>query len=238
LLPKAVNQGAVAGRAAANVSIAGGFAGITALVARLYFSYRSDGETAYDITSIMNGAMSGLVAVTAGCGTLDPSGSVVVGVIAGLLYLGSSRLLLHLGIDDATDGIPVHAFSGAWGILSTGLLSTPDALMQAYGSNEHVGWLYSMYHNGTMDATLLGNQIIGICFICGFVVATMTPFFLTLQYFNWLRVDVEQEIIGLDATCMHAVEEDAADVLNKVHNELRRHREVIESATALNGASA
>jgi ammonium transporter, Amt family len=231
LLPNAVNQGVVAGRAAANVTIAGSVGGITALLIKMYFSYRKEGETAYDISALMNGSMSGLVAVTAGCATIDPGGAVAIGVVSGLLYLGSSTLLIYLRIDDAIDGVPIHAVNGAWGVLATGLLSTPKALKQAYGSNDHVGFFYSMYHKGSMDATLLGNQIIGVIFICGFVVVTMVPFFLILQYFEWLRVDTEKEIIGLDATCMNAPEEDPADVFARVQDELRRHREAMESRT-------
>lgn len=238
LLPKAVNQGAVAGRAAANVTIAGAFGGITAMLARMYFNYKSDGALVYDISALMNGAMSGLVSVTAGCATIDPVGAVIVGVSAGMLYLAASNLLLRLRIDDAIDGIPIHAFGGAWGMLITGLLSTPDALLQAYGSNKHVGWLYSMVHNGSMDATLFVNQITGVCFICAFILVTMTPFFYTLHYFNWLRVDAEKEIIGLDASCMFAPEEDAADVIATVQNELRRHREAMENKAVLEATSA
>ena len=238
LLPKAENQGIVAGRAAANVTIAGAFGGITAMLIRMYFSFRSDGETAYDITALMNGAMSGLVGVTAGCATIDPAGALVVGVVSGVMYLGTSNLLLQLRIDDAIDGIPIHAFGGMWGLLATGLFSTPDALLQAYGDNKHVGLLYSMIHNGKMDATLFVNQIVGICFICAVVIFLMTPFFWTLHYFQWFRVDAEKEIIGLDASCMYAPEEDAADVIAAVQNELRRHREAAENKSVLRATSA
>jgi ammonium transporter, Amt family len=228
----------VAGRAAANVTIAGAFGGITAMLVRMYFSFRSGGETAYDITALMNGAMSGLVGVTAGCATIDPSGAVVVGVVAGIIYLGASHLLLQLRIDDTVDGIPIHAVSGIWGLLATGLLSTPNALSQAYGSDKHVGLLYSVIHSGSMDATLFVNQIVGACFICAVICVTMTPFFLTLKYFNWFRVDAEKEIIGLDATCMYAPEEDAADVIAAVQTELRRHREAVENKAVLQATSA
>ena len=203
------------------------------MFAKMYFSYRNDGALAYDITALMNGAMTGLVSVTAGCATIDPVGAVIVGVSAGIIYLGSSNLLLRLRIDDAIDGIPIHAFGGAWGMLTTGIFSTPDALLRAYGSNKHVGWLYSMIHSGSMDATLLVNQIIGVCFISAVILVIMTPFFFTLQHLKWLRVDAEREIIGLDASCMYAHEEDVADVIATVQNELRRHREAIENKAVL-----
>lgn len=209
------------------------------MLVKMYFSFRTDGAyAAYDITALMNGAMSGLVGVTAGCATIDPAGAVVIGMISGVIYLGASSLLLRLRIDDAIDGIPIHAFSGAWGLLSTGLFSTPNALLQAYGSNQHVGLLYAVTNSGSMDATLFVNQIVGICFICTVVIVTMTPFFLMLKYFNLFRVDAEKEIIGLDATCMYAPEEDAADMIATVQNELRRHREAVESKAELQATPA
>ena len=48
----------MAGRAAANVTIAGAFGGITAMLIKMYFGYRNDEEAAFDITALMNGAMA------------------------------------------------------------------------------------------------------------------------------------------------------------------------------------
>jgi ammonium transporter, Amt family len=223
VLPKAANQGFVAGRAAVNLTLSGACAGITGLLTKLYFSFRGDGDLAYDIGVLLNCTMSGLVAITGGCATLDPVGSVVVGVIAGFIYLGASNLLIVLRIDDAVDGIPIHLFNGMWGLLAAGLLSAPDAIMEAFGSNEHVGLLYSIGHSGNLNANLLVNQIMGILFICGFVAVTMTPFFLILKSLNWLRVEAEKEIAGLDECYMHAPQEEAAEVVEQVKTELRRH---------------
>jgi ammonium transporter, Amt family len=215
----------VAGRAALNLTLAGSFAGITALLTKTYLNYRSEGELAYDINVLLNGAMSGLVAITGGCATMDPVGAVVVGIISAFIYQGSSHLLLKLRIDDCVDGIPIHLSNGIWGLVATGLLSSPDAMMEAYGSSKHVGWLYSMGNNGSMDSTLFLNQTIGILFICGFVTATMAPFFLGLRYMNWLRVETEKEIAGLDACYMIAPQESDADMVEKITEALRLHRQ-------------
>lgn len=52
----------------------------------------------------MNGCLTGLVAVTAGCATVEPWAAVVIGIFAGLFYLMGSKLLVKLRIDDAVDG--------------------------------------------------------------------------------------------------------------------------------------
>jgi Amt family ammonium transporter len=52
----------------------------------------------------MNGCLTGLVAVTAGCATVEPWAAVVIGIFAGIFYLLASKLLVKLRIDDAVDG--------------------------------------------------------------------------------------------------------------------------------------
>ena len=53
----------------------------------------------------MNGTLSGLVAITAGCGVLEPWAAVVVGFVAGLLYIASSKGILLMRLDDAVDAV-------------------------------------------------------------------------------------------------------------------------------------
>jgi Amt family ammonium transporter len=52
----------------------------------------------------MNGCLTGLVAITAGCATVEPWAAVAIGSFAGLFYLLGSKLLVKLRIDDAVDG--------------------------------------------------------------------------------------------------------------------------------------
>ena len=57
---------------------------------------------------------TGLVAITAGCATVETWAAVVIGITAGWVYLAISKLLIRLRIDDAVDAIPVHMGGGAW----------------------------------------------------------------------------------------------------------------------------
>ena len=104
------------------------------------FDYWYTGVHTYDLGYTMNGCLTGLVAVTAGCATVDTWAAVVIGIIAGWVYLAGSKLLIHFRIDDAVDAIPVHMVGGAWGVLATGLFTKPELLEAAFGKTKHYGW--------------------------------------------------------------------------------------------------
>jgi ammonium transporter, Amt family len=55
----------------------------------------------------MNGCLTGLVAITAGCATVETWGAVLIGMVSGWVYFGLSKLLVRLRIDDAVDAVPV-----------------------------------------------------------------------------------------------------------------------------------
>lgn len=149
------------------------------------------GEISYDLTMAMNGALSGLVAVTAGCSVLTPWAALIVGFIGGLVYIGASKLLIALRIDDAVDAIPVHGANGIWGVIAVGLLADPAHMVTA-GYNDHPGLFYGQ------GANLLICQICAVGWIIGWVVVTMTPFFFLLRTMNMFRVDPLEEDVGLD----------------------------------------
>ena len=145
----------------------------------------------------MNGVLTGLVAITAGCATVETWAAVVIGIFAGLFYLLGSKLLIHLRIDDAVDAIPVHMVGGAWGVIATGIFTSPDRLEAAFGMSEHVGWFYS-WSRQSGDFTLLGIQLISVLFIFGWTSVLMGTFFYILNMFGLLRIDPLEEEVGMD----------------------------------------
>ena len=145
----------------------------------------------------MNGALAGLVSITAGGSVVAPWASVIIGIVAGRVYYGFSTLLLKMRIDDAVDAIPVHFANGVWGVIAVGLFAEPDAMAVAGYSTAHVGWFY----NGS-DATLLLVQIIAVMWILGWVSTLMAPFFLMLNAAGMFRVHPLDEGAGLDI-CLH-----------------------------------
>jgi len=169
---------------------------------------RITGEYEFSLTALMNGGLAGLVSITSGCGTVQPWAASVIGIISGWIYLWGHSALIRWRIDDVVDAIPVHCFAATWGVLATGLFSAPENLIQAYGSDDYVGWVYEISRGSASWFNLLACQFVLLAFILLWVGATMTPFFYLLQKANIFRVDQLEELLGLDQH-YHEREEDA-----------------------------
>ena len=128
---------------------------------------------------------------------VEPWAAVVIGMCAGWIYMYTSALLIRFRIDDAVDAIPVHMFNGMWGMIATGFFAAPRLMRQAYNTDAHVGWFYSL-GRGSFDASLLLSQFVAVLFICAWTFFIMMPFFIWLNYMGWLRADSLEELVGLD----------------------------------------
>jgi len=195
-LISSADSGTVAGLVAVNTTLGACAGAVSAMFTSTFFSRRGDGVVTYDLGYTMNGCLTGLVSITAGCATVEPWAAVVIGVVGGWLYLLGSKLLVRLRIDDAVDAIPVHMVGGAWGVISTGLFTTPARRLMAFGSSDHAGWFYEWGNGG--DFTLLGIQLISILFIIGWTGIIMGLYFLLLHKFGLFRIDPEEEAAGMD----------------------------------------
>jgi len=189
--------GEVAANAAVATALSGASGGITALFTNLFIEERRTGEPHFSLVMAMNGSLSGLVAVTAGCAVFEPWSSILTGVISGWIYIGGSSWLIRHRIDDAVDAIPVHMLNGIWGLIAVGLCASPQKLDLTFNTSKHVGWFYS-WGRGSGDATLLACQTLTVLFILGWVLVTMLPFFVWLNYKGWFRSDSLEELVGLD----------------------------------------
>lgn len=190
-------KGLVAANAAVATVLSGASGGISALFTNLFLVERRTGEYTFIILMATNGALSGLVAISSGCAVVEPWAALVVGTIAGWIYLWSSSLLERLRIDDAVNAIPVHMFNGMWGLLATGLLASPNKLELTYGDSNYPGFFYSL-GQGNPSGILLACQAVTLIFIVGWTLFTMLPFFFWLNYRGWLRSDSYEELVGLD----------------------------------------
>jgi len=128
----------------------------------------------------MNGALGGLVGITAAPDTTPLWAAIIVGIIAGWVYLGASALLIKLKIDDAVDAVPVHFFCGMWGVLAAAIFDEDLGLFMGGGGNQ-----------------LLQNIYL-ILFVIAWVGGLMTPFFIVLNMLGMFRVDSLEEDVGLD----------------------------------------
>jgi Amt family ammonium transporter len=179
----------IASLSAVTTTIAAASGCISCLTVR--FAMSPSYERTYDLTAAMNGALGGLVAITAGCSVVQPWAAFIIGLVAGPVYLCASNLLLWLQIDDTVDAVPVHMANGIWALIATGLFADPDLKAAAYGGNRIAGLFYG-------DGELLGAEFITILFVFGWVTCTMLPFFFLLNRAKLFRVSRIDEEVGLD----------------------------------------
>lgn len=182
--------GDIAALCAVTTTLAAATGAVSALFTDTIIGMVTEGEAEYDLTMAMNGGLSGLVGITANCSVVAPWGAFFIGLIAGWVYVGSSKLLVKLKIDDAVDAIPVHGFNGIWGCLATGIFAHPKFTDIAYGVDK-VGILWG-------SGQLIVCELIGVAFILAWVGGVMTPFFLVLNAVGMFRVDPIEEAAGLD----------------------------------------
>ena len=129
----------------------------------------------------LNGALAGLVAITAGCAGVTPAGAVIIGLIAGVILVFSVELFDQVfKIDDPVGAISVHGMNGAFGTLAVGLFDTEAGLF--YGGGFHQ----------------LGVQAIGVIAIAAWSLGTGFILFKILKATNGLRVSKRIEEEGLD----------------------------------------
>jgi ammonium transporter, Amt family len=187
------NRGEVAALATVNTTLCACMGAVSAMFTSTLLDYYYYGYHTYDLCYTMNGCLTGLVAITGGCAAVETWAAVLIGIGAGWAYLLGSKLMIRFKIDDAVDAVPVHMFGGAWGVLATGLFTTPAGKLAAYNLDSHPGWFY----DGS-DFTLCGIQLLGILFIFAWGSVVMGSYFYALNYMGWLRIDALEEEVGMD----------------------------------------
>ena len=175
-----VADGAVIGRVAINTNLAAALGGIAAMVT----VWKRFGKP--DLSMAMNGALAGLVAITAPCAYVEPWAAIVIGAVAGYIVVRGVELLDKLQIDDPVGAVPVHGMCGVWGTLCVGIFGR-KALGLA-----NSGFIYSG------NPMQLGIQVIGSVAAVAFVIVSMTVVFRLIDLTVGLRVSREEELRGLD----------------------------------------
>ena len=167
-----------------------------ATVVCMVFTWMKYGKP--DVSMCLNASLAGLVAITAPCDVTDAFGAIAIGAVAGLLVVFGVWLLDHvLHIDDPVGAVAVHCMNGIWGTLAVGLFATDAApgysIMNARGET-----LTGLFYGGGFE--LLKLQITGFAAVAAWTAVTITITFLLIKAIVGLRVDREEEMLGLDVT--------------------------------------
>ena len=137
-----------------------------------------------DIEMACNGALAGLVGITAGCAYVDPWGAVVIGLISGVIMIfGVDFIKNVVKADDPVGAVTVHGICGAWGVLAVGIF--------AAGNNGVSGLIYG-------DAGQLVPQIVGLLVAAAWGLGAGFVLFKAIDLTMGLRASEEEEIEGLD----------------------------------------
>jgi Amt family ammonium transporter len=128
-----------------------------------------------EIGMSLNGALAGLVGITAGCANVTPLSSIIIGAIAGVLVVLSVLFFDRIKVDDPVGAVSVHGICGAWGTLAAGLFNIEG-----------------------VTAKIIGVQLTGIgaAFVWSFGMAFIL--FKVIDMTIGLRVSKEEEREGLD----------------------------------------
>ncbi|MCH7787005.1 MAG: ammonium transporter [Chloroflexi bacterium] len=157
-------------------------AGAAGATAAMYIVLMRTGKV--DIEMSCNGALAGLVGITAPSAYVDPWASVVIGLVAGgIMIVGVSFIKNILKVDDPVGAITVHGICGAWGLLAVGIF--------AAGHNDVSGLIDG-------NPGQLVPQIIGILVAIGWGLGTGLVLFKVLDLTMGLRASREEELEGLD----------------------------------------
>lgn len=141
-----------------------------------------------DTSMTLNGALAGLVAITAGCNNVSPGSAIIIGFLAGSLVVFSVEFIDQvLHIDDPVGAISVHGVCGMFGTLMVGVFAAKD-----------FGGVSGLLDGGGL--VLLKTQLIGIASVLGWTLACGLVLFGILRATIGLRVSKEEELRGLDIT--------------------------------------
>jgi Amt family ammonium transporter len=142
-----------------------------------------------DIGMAGNGAIAGLVGITAPSGYVSPWAAVIIGAVAGVLVV-VSVLAIDKKIDDPVGALSAHGIAGIWGTLACGLFTNPG--LAEYNAVGEGGLLYTgSFHQ-------LGVQALGVVTVFAFVFAASFITFWLIKKTYGLRVEADEEDAGLD----------------------------------------
>ncbi|MBN7786406.1 ammonium transporter [Ponticoccus gilvus] len=131
-----------------------------------------------DLTMVLNGALAGLVSITAEPLTPTLGAATLIGAVGGVIVVFAVPFLDKLKIDDVVGAIPVHLFAGIWGTLAV--------------------LLTNMQSEANPEGATLGGQLISIIIVGVFVFGVSAVLWLVLKAVTGIRVTEEEEIMGLD----------------------------------------
>jgi len=175
------------GYIAFTTNIAAASAAVSALIVQWIRSKRPSVEMA------LNGALAGLVAITAGCAVVTPTAALLIGLVAGGLVVFFLWFVERvLKVDDPVGAVSVHAGCGVFGTLMVGVFAAPEVMAYTQVTIGQPGLLYGG------GLTQLGVQALGVVTVAAWAFGGSFLLFKLMQVIYGIRVSAKEELEGLD----------------------------------------
>ena len=175
-----VGDGSLIARVAINTNLAAA-AGVISATATVWLIAKKP-----DLTMAMNGALAGLVAITAPCAFVSPGHAILIGLVGGIIVVLGVLFLDRRKIDDPVGAVAVHGMNGIWGTLAIGIWG-----QSALGVPNTGLWFGGGF-------TQLGIQALGTFSVSIFIIIVMGIIYKLIDITIGLRVSRENELKGLD----------------------------------------
>ena len=144
-----------------------------------------------DISMTLNGALAGLVAITAGCDVVSVPGSIIIGAVAGFIIVyGVEFIDKKLHVDDPVGAIGVHCLCGGAGTIMVGIFDMNKGIVS--------GFIYSDTLTAGAAFEYFGVQILGVVTVAAWVAVLMGIIFFAMKKTGFLRASAADEMAGLD----------------------------------------
>ncbi len=174
------------GSAIAHIAVTTNIAAATAIIGATAVAWMLEGKP--DLSMIVNGALAGLVAITAPCAFVGVGSAAIIGLIAGVLVVFAVLFFDKLHIDDPVGALSVHLVNGVFGTLAVGLFAQDGITGAATGNGLFFGGGFS----------LLTAQLIGAVSVGAFTFGVALVVWLVAKSVLGLRVTRDEELRGLD----------------------------------------
>jgi len=181
-----VGHSKLAGKIAVNTTISAAASGCACVL----FSKIID---KFDMSTICNAILAGLVGVTAGCAVVDPWGAFIIGVASCAVYMITAKIILEiLRIDDPVEASALHGCTGFWGVIAVGIFGNDEnAKFAGYYGSSHG-------HHPFKSGEQFGLQIVAALCILVWTLLTAGIAFLLINKYIKLRAEEADEEHGLD----------------------------------------
>ena len=148
-----------------------------------------------DVGMAANGAIAGLVGITAPSGYVEFWAAPIIGAIAGVVVV-YGVLTIEKYLDDPVGALSAHGLAGIWGTLSVGLFASSRLILEGASP----GLWYGIFGDASFGATLgqLGVQAVGVIAVFALVLVLSYAVFAVLKATIGIRVSAEEELAGLD----------------------------------------